>query len=152
MDTLLAGGKSNLSDIGAAVGLGQLQRLESFNRRRRELAGLYFDRLAAEQGLRLPERGDAGHSWHLFAPLLRLDRLGLSRAGFIQQMRANEIGIGVHYPAMHLFGLYRQLGYGPGSFPVAEQIGEQTFTLPLFPAMSIADVDRVAYVFQRLLA
>ena len=143
MDALLAGGKSNLSDIGAAVGLGQLQRLESFNRRRRELAGLYFDRLAAEQGLRLPERGDAGHSWHLFAPLLRLDRLGLSRAGFIQQMRASEIGIGVHYPAMHLFSFYRQQGWKEGDFPNAERIGRETVTLPLFPAMDDADVDRV---------
>ena len=143
MDALLAGGKSNLSDIGAAVGLGQLQRLESFNRRRRELAGLYFDRLPSQEGLRLPERGDTGHSWHLFAPLLALDQLALSRAEFIQQIRASEIGVGVHYPAMHLFTYYRGQGWKEGDFPNAERIGRETVTLPLFPAMDDADVDRV---------
>jgi dTDP-4-amino-4,6-dideoxygalactose transaminase len=142
MDALLAGGKSNLSDIAAAVGLGQLERLEAFNQRRLALATRYFDRLASQDLLRLPARGDSGHSWHIFAPLLQLDRLRISRAEFIQRMRSHDIGVGVHYPAMHLFSVYREQGWKAGDFPNSERIGEQTVTLPLFPAMRDDDVDR----------
>jgi dTDP-4-amino-4,6-dideoxygalactose transaminase len=65
------------------------------------------------------------------------------RTVFISRMRAAGIGVGVHYPAMHLFTLYRKLGYGPGDFPHAERIGRSTVSLPMFPAMADGDVDRV---------
>jgi len=143
MDVSLPGGKANLTDVAARVGMGQLPLLDGFNDRRRYLAGLYFDQLAAEPLLRLPARGDAGHSWHMFAPLLDLPRLSISRGQFIELMRQRDIGVGVHYPAIHLFSCYRQLGWKAGDFPNAERIGEQTVTLPLFPAMADSDVARV---------
>jgi dTDP-4-amino-4,6-dideoxygalactose transaminase len=142
-DTLLAGGKYNLSDIAAAVGLGQLRRLEEFNARRRELVARYYELWGEDPPLRLPERGDAGHSWHVFTPLLPLAELSLSRAQFMEAMKARGIGTGVHYPAIHLFSAYRALGYREGQFPNAERIGRETVTLPLFPAMQASDVDRV---------
>jgi dTDP-4-amino-4,6-dideoxygalactose transaminase len=142
-DTLLAGGKCNLSDVAAAVGLGQLRRLEEFNARRRVLVGQYFALWGRDAPLRLPERGDAGHSWHVFTPLLPLMQLRISRAEFIEAMKARGIGVGVHYPAIHLFSAYRALGYREGQFPNAERIGRETVTLPLFPAMTAADVERV---------
>ena len=71
-DTLLAGGKYNLSDVAAAVGLGQLRRLEEFNARRRALVARYYELWGEAAPLRLPERGDEGHSWHVFTPLLPL--------------------------------------------------------------------------------
>jgi dTDP-4-amino-4,6-dideoxygalactose transaminase len=142
-DTLLAGGKYNLSDVAAAVGLGQLRRLEQFNRRRRMLVARYFHLWSADSPVRLPERGDIGHSWHIFAPLLPLARLSISRLGFIEAMKARGIGVGVHYPAIHLFSSYRALGYREGQFPNAERIGREIVTLPLFPAMEFADVERV---------
>jgi dTDP-4-amino-4,6-dideoxygalactose transaminase len=151
MDSFLAGGKSNLSDVAAAVGIGQLSRLEEFNQRRLVLAGRYFDRLRSQDLLRLPERGDSGHSWHIFAPLLRLDRLRISRAEFIQEMRKLEIGIGVHYPAMHLLTFYRQQGWNDGDFPKAERVGRETVTLPLFPAMQDDDIERVCSAIDRVL-
>jgi len=116
-DTLLAGGKYNLSDVAAAVGLGQLKRLEEFNARRRALVARYFELWAADPPLRLPERGDAGHSWHVFTPLLPLAQLRISRREFIESMKERGIGVGVHYPAIHLFSAYRALGYREGSFP-----------------------------------
>ena len=58
-------------------------------------------------------------------------------------MREAGIGIGVHYPAIHLFTLFRQMGYRPGQFPHAERIGRSTVSLPLFPAMQDSDVERV---------
>jgi dTDP-4-amino-4,6-dideoxygalactose transaminase len=140
-DTLIAGGKSNLSDVAAAVGLGQLQHLEEFNARRRVLVARYFELWGKDAPLRLPERGDDGHSWHVFTPLLPL--ASISRPQFIEAMKARGIGVGVHYPAIHLFTAYRALGYREGQFPNAERIGRETVTLPLFPAMELADVERV---------
>jgi len=58
-------------------------------------------------------------------------------------MKARGIGVGVHYPAIHLFSAYRALGYREGQFPNAERIGRETVTLPLFPAMALSDVERV---------
>ena len=143
VETYFAGGKANLSDVAACVGLGQLRQLEAFNARRRELAARYFALWGEEPPLRLPARGDAGHNWHMFAALLPLDRLRIDRAEFIAAMAARGVGIGVHYPAIHLFSAYRALGYREGQFPNAERIGRETITLPLFPAMSDSDPERV---------
>jgi dTDP-4-amino-4,6-dideoxygalactose transaminase len=152
VDTLLVGGKYNLSDVAAAVGLGQLRHLEEFNARRRALVARYFELWGADAPLRLPERGDAGHSWHVFTPLLPLARLAISRLGFIEAMKARGIGVGVHYPAIHLFSAYRALGYREGQFPNAERIGRETVTLPLFPAMRDSDVERVVAAANAILA
>lgn len=143
VDTLIAGGKSNLSDVAAAVGLGQFRRLEEFNARRRQLVARYFELWKDNPPVRLPERGDAGHSWHVFTPLLPLDEVRMTRAQFMEAMKGEGIAVGVHYPAIHLFTSYRAMGYREGQFPNAERIGRQTVTLPLFPAMQLEDVDRV---------
>jgi dTDP-4-amino-4,6-dideoxygalactose transaminase len=146
-DTLIAGGKANLSDVAAAIGLGQLRRLEEFNARRRKLVARYFELWKDDPPLRLPERGQKGHeedhSWHIFAPLLPLEALRITRPQFMEAMKEQGIAVGVHYPAIHLFTAYRAMGYREGQFPNAEAIGRQTITLPLFPAMELEDVDRV---------
>jgi dTDP-4-amino-4,6-dideoxygalactose transaminase len=79
----------------------------------------------------------------MLAPLINFERAGVSRAEFIRAMHERGIGVGVHYPALHLFSLYRDMGYCEGQFPNAERIGSQTVTLPLFPAMQDSDVERV---------
>jgi len=155
MDVSLAGGKYNLSDVAARVGLGQLGQLDGFNAKRRELAAHYFQHLASDPACLLPARGhagdEAGHSWHMFAPLLPLDRLTISRKQFVEAMHQRGIGVGIHYPALHLFSLYRELGYQEGDFPNAERIGRETVTLPLFPAMTAADVERVCAAVQEII-
>ncbi|MHB1590887.1 MAG: DegT/DnrJ/EryC1/StrS family aminotransferase [Sulfuricella sp.] len=147
MDVSVAGGKYNLSDVAARVGVGQLPLLDSFNAKRRELVAHYFRHFATDPACLLPARGDegdeAGHSWHMFAPLLPLDQLNISRKQFIDAMHQRGLGVGIHYPALHLFSLYRGLGYQEGDFPNAEKIGRETVTLPLFPTMELADVERV---------
>jgi dTDP-4-amino-4,6-dideoxygalactose transaminase len=143
LDTLLAGGKANLSDVAACVGLGQLVHLEQFNAKRRELVARYYQLWGEQSPVGLPDRGDEGHSWHLFAPLLPLEQLRISRQEFIAAMAEQGIGVGIHYLAIHLFTAYRALGYREGQFPNAERIGRETVTLPLFPAMELSDVDRV---------
>jgi dTDP-4-amino-4,6-dideoxygalactose transaminase len=144
------GGKMNLPDVNATIGVVQLKKLDGFNARRRLLAERYFKQMPRHPALVLP--ADApGHSWHMFCVCLDFESMGMSREDVLETFKAQDILLGMHYAAMHLFGLYRQLGYSRGDFPVAEQIGDQTFTLPLFPAMTIDDVDRVAAVFNHLL-
>jgi dTDP-4-amino-4,6-dideoxygalactose transaminase len=140
MDADVLGGKFNLTDVAATIGLGQLKRLAEFTERRRYLARLYFERIAPNLGLELPPADFENSNWHMFQPLLPR---GVERGAFIAAMKERGIGIGVHYPALHLFSLYRQLDFREGDFPVAEDIGRRIVTLPLFPAMADADVDRV---------
>lgn len=145
MDVAVAGHKGNLTDIAAAIGLGQLKHLAAFTERRRVLAKRYLACLEAVQdlGIGLPLADFAQSNWHMFQILLPLERMNISRAGVIAALRERNIGAGVHYPAMHLFSLYRGLGYHEGDFPQAEDVARRTLTLPLFPAMHDAEVDAV---------
>lgn len=148
MEVEVAGGKFNLTDVAARVGLGQLAHLETFNARRRELARAYFraleDRGAGELGLQLPVADFTGTNWHMFQVVLPEERLRVPRAEVMRLLRDAGIGTGVHYPAIHLFALYRRLGWRAGDFPHAEYVGRNILTLPLFPAMRDEDVPRVA--------
>ena len=143
VDVLFPGAKSNLTDVAAQVGIGQLRRLDGFNARRRELAGRYFDELEGFAAVVLPARGDAGHSWHMFQVLIDFDKQGMSRPEFQKRMADRGIGIGVHYPSIPSLTYYRDQGYRPEDTPVAARVGRETVTLPLFPAMSDEDVARV---------
>ncbi|MFO1319979.1 MAG: DegT/DnrJ/EryC1/StrS aminotransferase family protein [Burkholderiales bacterium] len=137
------GAKLNLTDVAARIGVGQLARIDEFTARRRELAARYFDRFDRELECDLPPVDDPGTNWHMFQPVLPVDRMTISRGEFIRQMHARGIGVGVHYPALHRFTLYRGMGYGDGDFPHAERVGRGIVTLPLFPTMRNDDVDRV---------
>lgn len=148
-DATLAGGKHNLTDIAARIGLGQLARLEEFGARRRALAQLYFERFDRSFGCELPLADFRNSNWHMFQVVLPA---GIQRGAFIREMRAAGIGIGVHYPAIHTLSLYRRMGHYRGEFPQAERIGEGIVTLPLFPAMRDADVERVCTATARVLA
>ena len=152
MDVERLGGKANLTDVAAAIGLGQLKQLDGFNQRRKQLARRYFERLDRSLGLTLPIEEYEHGNWHMFQPLLPLSSRAITRAAFIEAMKLEGIGIGVHFPAMHLFTLYRGLGHREGDFPVAERIGRSIVTLPLFPAMADTDVDRVCDALRRVLA
>lgn len=149
MDVDVLGGKFNLTDVAAAVGLGQLKHIDAFTARRRELAKRYFAKLDANLGLELPPADFEQSNWHMFQPLLPK---GTDRGAFLAAMKDEGVGVGVHYPALHLFSLYRQRGFGPGQFPHAEDIGARTVTLPLFPAMGDEDVDRVCAALAKVLS
>ncbi len=143
MEVDVAGGKFNLTDIAAAIGLGQLPHLAAFTERRRHLARRYFDLLGQNSGFGLPPANFTDSNWHMFQLTLPLANMHASRGEFIARMRERGIALGVHYPAIHLFRLYRGMGHHEGEFPHAEAIGSATITLPLFPAMTDSDVDRV---------
>jgi dTDP-4-amino-4,6-dideoxygalactose transaminase len=142
MDVKAWGGKMNLPDVGAVIGLIQLRQLDGFNAKRKRLAERYLEMMPRHPALVLPASGP-GHAWHMFTICIDAAALGTTRAEILQRLAAQDIRAGTHYPAIHLFTLYRGYGYGPGDFPQAERIGAQTLTLPLFPGMEEADVDRV---------
>ncbi len=146
LDATLPGGKHNLTDIAARIGLGQLARLEEFTARRRALARRYFERFDRTLGCELPLADFVNSNWHMFQIVLP-ERV--ERGAFIRAMHEGGVGVGVHYPAIHLLTLYRQMGFNPGDFPVAERIGRGIATLPLFPAMRDQDVDRVCELAAR---
>ena len=147
MEVELVGGKFNLTDVAARVGLGQLPRIDEFNGRRRELARVYFElfgRPAARAlGLQLPVADFTQTNWHMFQVVLPAGPRALKRAEVMAQMQAAGIGTGVHYPAIHLFAVYRRLGWKEGDFPLAEATCRSILTLPLFPTMTRAEAERV---------
>jgi dTDP-4-amino-4,6-dideoxygalactose transaminase len=140
MEVDLPGGKYNLTDVAARIALGQLPRLEAFTQRRKALARRYFELWDRSLGCELPPEDFGNSNWHMFQVVLP-ERV--KRADFMARMREAGIGIGVHYPPIHLFRLYRDLGHREGEFPHAERIGRRIASLPLFPAMADADVERV---------
>ncbi len=150
-DILMPANKYNLSDVAARIGRDQLAVLDERNRRRRHLAGLYFDALADFEELLLPARGDEGHAWHMFAVCVPFNKLGTDRKTFRDALQARGIGTGVHYPALHQLTVCRPLGLHAEDFPNAERIGRETVTLPLFPEMRDEDVGRVADALQEVL-
>jgi len=149
MDVDVAGGKSNLTDVAARIGLGQLPRLAEFTDKRRALARRYFECFDRGLGCELPPADFENSNWHMFQVVLPERK---KRAEFIAKMRERGIAIGLHYPAIHLFSLYRSLGWREGQYPHAERIGKGIATLPLFPAMTNADVERVCEVAKRVLS
>lgn len=150
MEVEQPGGKFNLTDINAAIGLGQLPHLDAVTRRRAALAQAYFEAAArhglVDLGIELPpptRSTGAITNWHMFQVVLPTERLPGGRAAVMQALRETGIGTGVHYPALHLFSFYRGLGWREGMLPHAERIGRGILTLPLFPQMHNADPDRV---------
>ena len=152
MDVDVLGGKANLTDVAARVGFGQLQRVDAFNVRRTELAQAYCVALdgldLGARGVQLPVRDFTDSNWHMFQVVLPD---GVERAAVMQRLKDRGIGTGVHYPAMHLFTLYRKMGFKPGDFPHAERVGAGTLTLPLFPTMQDGDIGRVAEALSAVL-
>ena len=141
-DVDVAGGKYNLSDVSGVIGVAQMAQLAAFVARRRALAREYLRLWQAGLDCVLPPDVE-GHGWNMFAVLLPLERLTITRQQFVDLMKARGIGVGVSYEACHLATLYRRMGYREGQFPVTERIARETVTLPLFAAMTEADVARV---------
>ncbi len=137
------GGKFNMTDVAAAIGLGQFAKLDAITAQRRKLARHYFATLGKDfeqrTGAQLPPEDYENTNWHLFQVVLP-DRI--TRPEFMEKMKVHNIGVGFHYAPIHLFKLYRERGFTEGMFPVAERVGRQIVSLPMFYAMNEADVER----------
>jgi dTDP-4-amino-4,6-dideoxygalactose transaminase len=135
------GWKYNMTDIQAALGIPQIKRLDSFIEIRRKYANIYNANLKEIKGAITPfEDPRAKHIYHLY-PLL-LD--GYNRDRFIENMNDKGIGCSVHFIPLHLHPLYRSMGFKKGDYPNAEWVYEREVSLPLYPKMTIEDVDYVS--------
>jgi dTDP-4-amino-4,6-dideoxygalactose transaminase len=143
IDVDVLGGKFNMTDIAATIGLGQFAHIDAVTAKRRALAKHYFATFGqdfeARYGAQLPVADFEQSNWHMFQIVLP-ERI--TRAEFMERMMDKNIGIGYHYPPIHLFSLYRARGFKQGMFPVAERVGKQIVTLPMFFAMTENDVER----------
>ena len=130
-----------LPDVQCALGLAQLARLSGWVAARQHIAGLY-DRAFAGMAQVTPLKAhkDRSHAYHLYVVKLAE---GIDRDRVFAGLRADGIGANVHYAPVHLHSFYRERGYAPGIAPVAESVSSQLLTLPLFPAMTAVEVDRV---------
>ena len=144
-DVAVPGGKFNLPDVNARIGLAQLERLPAFLAHRSLLVSRYFERFETHPPCVLPPLpvdGD-GQSWNMFCVLLPLDRMRMSRRAFRDALAARGIATGISYEALHLSTLGRRFGYHRGDLPNTERIADSTVTLPLHAGMTVDDVDRV---------
>ncbi len=145
-DVVAPGYKYNMLDMQAALGLHQLDDLESFIQKRTHLAARYYDLLGAVKEISLPKMPHYAfkHNWHLFTILINPEHTDLSRDAFIQAMKEKNIGTGLHYQPPHLFTYYKnQFGFKEGDFPMAEKVGNYIVSLPLFPDMTEQQQDSV---------
>ncbi len=145
-EIIAPGYKYNMMDIQAALGLHQLKQLDGFIKRRTTIA-LRYQKTLADWPQWTLTRAPAYphlHAWHLYTPLINPDVAKMDRDAFMQGMKERNIGTGLHYRAVHLYPYYREhFGFKRGDFPNAETISDRIVSLPLFPAMTDADQDRV---------
>jgi UDP-4-amino-4-deoxy-L-arabinose-oxoglutarate aminotransferase len=154
-EVLEPGFKYNLTDIAAALGLGQLSRLEDFIAKRSRLAARYRELLAEVDEihpLAVPSY-DMRHAWHLFVVRLDIERAGMDRLTFMAELKKRNIGTGIHFKAVHRQKYYRDtLRLPEGALPDTEWNSERICSLPLFPDMAPEDVDSVVAAIKEVLA
>ncbi|NOY22825.1 MAG: UDP-4-amino-4-deoxy-L-arabinose aminotransferase [Acidobacteria bacterium] len=145
-EVLEPGFKYNLPDMNAVLGLAQLDRLDSMNRKRSELVAHYHDRLAGVEEIIPAQSPDYPHThaWHLFIVRIDTDKAGMDREIFMEELKRRNIGTGIHFRAVHLHKYYREvMGFSRGLLPDTEWNSDRILSLPLFPDMTEADVDDV---------
>jgi perosamine synthetase len=151
-EMVLLGFNYRLTDIACALGLRQLSRLENNLTRRREIAAKYNEALRGLSVITLPVvRDGVLPAWHLYPIRLELAALSASRAEIFQALRAENIGVNVHYIPVHLHPYYRdRFGYKPGDYPTAESAYERLISLPMFHGMTDQDVDDVVCALEKV--
>jgi UDP-4-amino-4,6-dideoxy-N-acetyl-beta-L-altrosamine transaminase len=143
-----------LTDIGCALGLSQLKRLDANLERRREIATAYTEAFKKLPGLHPPlVQSGVNPSWHLYPIRLELETLKADRAEVFRALRAENIGVQVHYIPVHLHPFYRkQFGYGGGEYPIAEDAYERLISLPMFHGMTDDDIEDVKQALKKVLS
>ncbi|MBP0942215.1 UDP-4-amino-4-deoxy-L-arabinose aminotransferase [Pseudomonas alliivorans] len=144
------GFKYNLADLNASIALVQLQRLNAINAKRQMLASRYLERLASSAVLPLSQPGYAQrHAWHLFILRIDVERCGLDRDAFMKALQTHNIGSGIHFIATHLHRYYRQR-FPDVHLPDTEWNSSRLCSIPLFPDMTLDDVERVVNAIESI--
>lgn len=151
-DVVLPGYKFNMTDIQAALGLPQLDRLGPMYDRRKAIRAIYDQAFGAQAGFEVIGMNPRGKSaMHLYLMLLDPDRLDIDRSAFIREARSQGVELSVNYTPIHLFSYYRNQFCGvPGSFPNAEHCGANVISLPFYPALEEEDIHHVLEVLTGL--
>ncbi len=144
-EILEAGYKYNLTDLQAAIGLAQLKKCDSMRNARARVAHTYSQLLADQDVFELPALSPGkGHAWHLYVIQVNPRSLRIHRDQVIEELRERGIGSSVHFIPLHLHPLYQnRLGYRPGQFPEAEARFDAALSLPIYPDMTDAEIERV---------
>lgn len=140
-----------MTDLQAALGLSQLDRLDEMQGLRQSRAARYDMLLSGAPLLRPVRLDDRTSAWHLYAIEIDDTRSPVKRSTLFDALRAAEIGVNVHYIPIHTQPYYQRLGFRPGDFPAAERYYDRALSIPLFPSMTDEQQDRVVSVIQRTL-
>lgn len=142
------GFKYNLTDIAAAIGIEQLKKCERFSAARTRIATMYNDAFSDLPEIQRPSVApEVQHAWHLYVIQLELDRLRIDRKQFIELLAEKGIGTSVHFIPLHLHPFYRgRYDCQPADFPVASTIFDRIVSLPIYPKMSLHDIEMVISV------
>jgi len=148
------GFKYNMTDIEASLGIHQLRKIELITSLREKWSNLYDELLADIPEVRLPYREPARrHACHLYIITLDLERLTVTRDQFMQILKAENIGCGIHFVSVHLQPYYqKRFGYTPADYPNAAWLSDRILSLPLFPQMTEADVSAVSQAVRKVIA
>ena len=153
-EMVLLGFNYRLTDIACALGLSQLRKLDANLARRREIAALYTSAFSELPEIKVPMvRTQSNPAWHLYAIQLQLEMLSVGRGEIFRALRAENIGVNVHYIPVHLHPYYRErLGHKEGDYPVAEAAYKRLISLPMFHSMAGTDVKDVCHALRKVIA
>ena len=153
-DTLLPGFKYNMTDVQASLGIHQMPRLEGFLETRERYANLYRDAFADLPEIETLRRTETGrHAWHLFVILLNLDKLSISRDEFMEALRQENIGTGIHFRSLHIQPFYaRRYKLQREDLPNAAAVSDRLLSLPLYPKMTEQDILDVIEAVRKVVA
>jgi dTDP-4-amino-4,6-dideoxygalactose transaminase len=141
-----------ITDIQCALGLSQLKKLDEFVQRRRSIADYYNKQFEALEGISL-QKQEPGctSSWHIYVARFDIDKLKVGRKEIFDALRAENIGVNVHYIPVYMHPYYRGLGYEKGICPTCEKLYEEIVTLPLYPSMTDKDMEDVVKAVKKVI-
>jgi perosamine synthetase len=151
-EMVLLGFNYRLTEIACALGLSQLERLDANVARRREIAAQYGEAFRDLPAIVIPAvREDVNPAWHLYPIRLKLEMLAVGRGEIFQALRAENIGVNVHYIPVHQHPYYRERSKSKESYPVTEHAYERLISLPMFHSMTVQDVEDVIHALLKVL-
>ena len=143
-----------LTDFQCVLGISQLKKIDRIIQRRREIVQQYNYEFKDMPEIKIPQinPADSNPAWHIYMIQLNLERVKVGRREIFEALRAENIGVNVHYIPVHLQPYYqKRFGYHKGDFPVAENYYSRAITLPIFPKMTEKDINDVVKAVKKII-